>query len=59
METLMGWMVACAMGASSIAAHQPLKLDTSPQAAAKRASEKGKLFMMVHVSGEFDDPGLT
>jgi hypothetical protein len=31
----------------------------SPQMAARRAAEEGKILFTLHVSGNFEDPGFT
>ena len=36
-----------------------IHLEDTPAAAAKKAKEEEKLVMVLHVSGHFEDPGLT
>jgi hypothetical protein len=36
-----------------------IEFEASPKAAARRAAAEEKLVMVLHVSGHFEDPGLT
>jgi len=36
-----------------------IEFEASPNAAARRAAAEEKLVMVLHVSGHFEDPGLT
>ena len=36
-----------------------VEFEKSPSAAAKRAAKEEKLVMVLHISGIFEDPGLT
>ena len=64
MLACIGGILACALAAQ--AAEEPcgklgttLEWEESIAAAAAKAHKDGKLVLVLHVSGEFDDPALT
>ena len=59
MKTLMGWLAAVAACTGAALAQETLKMGDSPQIAANRAAREGKLLMVTHLSGHFDDPERT
>ena len=59
MKTLLTWMAAVMMGTGSSVAQEPIKMGSMPQVAALQADREGKLLMVVHLAGHFDDPEKT
>ena len=62
MTKIAGWTLALAAMVGTAAGQEgPKRLvwEKSPRQAAKRAAGEGKLLMVVHLSGEFDDPERT
>lgn len=53
-------LVACPLGAAETCGHgTTLDFVNSPKEAAALAKKEQKLVLVLHVSGHFEDPGLT
>lgn len=67
MRNLGGWILgvvaalalAQAAGAQDSKCGTAIGFETSIEAAQARARKEGKLVLVLHVSGKFDDPALT
>ncbi|MBL8799662.1 MAG: hypothetical protein JNM56_37615, partial [Planctomycetia bacterium] len=58
-NTLPGKPAAAAPAATCGDYGTSIEFDDTPQDAAKRALKEEKLVLVLHVSGHFEDPGLT